>query len=92
MACTWRREKKSQPGNRPAAWYLQDQETEHTHMRVVWLNRDNAEGWYYTIQGPSHVARKVSPLCYVLIASAKRAARVWWMKNRETHLKQFEEN
>jgi hypothetical protein len=93
MAVYWRRDKKPQPGGRVAAWYLQDSDTEHTHIRVVWLDAINGvePGWHYVIIGPSHVKRFVSQMAYDLIGQAKSAARAWWGLNRDRHLKQFEE-
>lgn len=92
MPVYWYREKNPQPSNRPPAWYLQDTVTEHTHMRVVWLDDGLAgPGWHYVIIGPSHVPRKYSPFAYDIIILAKAAAREWWKINHVEHLQQFKD-
>lgn len=90
MAIYWRKETKPQPGNRPGAWYFQDYDTEHTHMRVVWLDDDTHQpGWYFQVISVSTVPRKTPGTCCDTMEEAKMQAIRWWAKNKDKHLSAF---
>ena len=74
-------------------WYLQNLETDQIYMRVGFKDAkgDKPAGWTYTIVTPPITSNLVSTKRWPTEGEAKMAAEVWWKKNREQHLKVWEE-
>lgn len=79
MAIRWRRPKRTATRR---GWYLQDSVTESTLMRVEW--QDNSPGWVYIVCTPATMPNWTSTT-YPDSHSAKLAAAVWWIDNKEHH-------
>lgn len=88
MAFIWLRENRANIPDREQVWYLLDEQTELTHIRVVWAGEKD---WQFVICNPPTVGRTVHPVIYKSSAYARSAATSWWVANFRKHLKQFED-
>lgn len=71
-------------------YLLQDQVTDHVHVRVYWNVRENK--WTWQVIGKSTEPRLNSAFHFDDPKMAVKMAKFWWKQNGVNHLLKYKEN